>query len=84
VRRGRNLAQMVAPARQQRMVIRAARVGGVEIPNQKRVECALTYIFGIGPVTAKAILTETVRSLRCCACCRGPLCLHAGGSGAGG
>jgi len=64
-----------------RLAVRAARVAGVEIPNQKRLETALTYapprrrpahppltpahlrsyIYGIGPTTAKAILVETVR-----------------------
>ena len=39
--------------------IRCARVAGVEIPNQKRTEVALTYIFGIGPTTASSILDET-------------------------
>ena len=45
--------------------IKCARVGGVEIPNQKPVEYALQYIYGIGHTTAKAILSETVRSLPC-------------------
>lgn len=40
--------------------IQAARVGGVEIPNQKRIEYSLQYVFGIGHTTAKAILSETV------------------------
>lgn len=35
------------------------RVGGVEIPNAKRVEYSLQYIFGIGHTTAKAILVDT-------------------------
>mmetsp|Transcript_19503 Transcript_19503/g.37358 ORF Transcript_19503/g.37358 Transcript_19503/m.37358 type:complete len:151 (-) Transcript_19503:395-847(-) len=39
--------------------VRAARVGGVDIPNQKRIETALTYVFGIGPTTARAILSDT-------------------------
>lgn len=43
--------------------IQAARVGGVEIPNQKRIEYSLQYVFGIGHTTAKAILSETVRFL---------------------
>jgi small subunit ribosomal protein S13 len=34
-------------------------VGGVEIPNQKRIEFSLQYIYGIGHTTAKAILGET-------------------------
>ena len=43
--------------------IQAARVAGVDIPNQKRIEFSLQYIFGIGPTTAKAILVDTVRAL---------------------
>lgn len=35
-----------------------ARVAGVNIPNEKRVEVGLTYIFGIGPTTSKKILTQ--------------------------
>lgn len=35
-----------------------ARLLGVEIPNEKRVEASLPYIFGIGPATAKKILEE--------------------------
>lgn len=34
-----------------------ARIVGVEIPNEKRVEIALTYIHGIGLATSKEILT---------------------------
>ena len=33
-----------------------ARIVGVDIPNEKRVVIALTYIFGIGDTTAKKIL----------------------------
>jgi len=43
--------------------IQAARVGGVEIPNAKKVEFSLQYIYGIGHTTAKAILADTVRYL---------------------
>lgn len=32
-----------------------ARIVGVDIPNEKRVVVSLTYIFGIGPTTAKKI-----------------------------
>ncbi|KAK9818239.1 hypothetical protein WJX72_009277 [[Myrmecia] bisecta] len=39
--------------------IECARVGGVEIPNQKRIEYSLRYIYGIGPTTSKAILADT-------------------------
>ena|SRR5438270_7379599 len=34
-----------------------ARIAGVDIPRDKRVEIALTYIYGIGPTTAKRILS---------------------------
>ncbi len=34
------------------------RVAGVDIPGEKRVEVALTYIFGIGPFSARQILKE--------------------------
>lgn len=33
-----------------------ARVSGVNIPNEKRIVIALTYIFGVGPTTAKNVL----------------------------
>lgn len=32
---------------------------GVRIPDEKRIECSLTYIYGIGRRTASAILAET-------------------------
>jgi small subunit ribosomal protein S13 len=34
-----------------------ARIAGVDIPREKRVEISLTYIFGIGPRTARRVLT---------------------------
>jgi small subunit ribosomal protein S13 len=36
-----------------------ARISGVNIPVNKRIEIGLTYIFGIGQSTAKQILAET-------------------------
>ena len=36
-----------------------ARIAGVDIPNDKRVEYGLTYIYGIGLTTAQRILKET-------------------------
>ena len=36
-----------------------ARIAGVDIPREKRVEIALTYIFGIGLPTAQKILVQT-------------------------
>jgi small subunit ribosomal protein S13 len=35
-----------------------ARVAGVNIPNEKRIEIALTYIFGIGLRTSQNIIKE--------------------------
>ena len=36
-----------------------ARLAGVDLPRNKRIEIALTYIFGIGPTRAKKILEAT-------------------------
>ena len=36
-----------------------ARIAGVDLPREKRVEVALTYIFGIGRPTSSRILGET-------------------------
>ena len=36
-----------------------ARIAGVDLPREKRVEVGLTYIYGIGPSTAKQILAAT-------------------------
>ncbi len=36
-----------------------ARIAGVDLPREKRVEIALTYIFGVGLSTARRILDET-------------------------
>ena len=36
-----------------------ARVAGVDLPRDKRVEVALTYIFGIGPTRAHEVLERT-------------------------
>ena len=36
-----------------------ARIAGVDLPREKRVEIGLTYIFGIGHASARKILTET-------------------------
>jgi small subunit ribosomal protein S13 len=35
-----------------------ARIAGVNLPNQKRLEIGLTYIFGIGPSTARKVCAE--------------------------
>ena len=36
-----------------------ARIAGVDIPREKRVEVALTYVFGIGLPTSQKILAQT-------------------------
>lgn len=35
-----------------------ARIAGVDLPKDKKIEIALTYIYGIGPSSAKKILAE--------------------------
>lgn len=35
-----------------------ARIAGVDLPREKRVEVGLTYIYGIGPTSAVRILAE--------------------------
>ncbi len=36
-----------------------ARIAGVDIPRDKRVEISLRYIYGIGPTTARQVLERT-------------------------
>ncbi|MCB0995093.1 MAG: 30S ribosomal protein S13 [Acidimicrobiales bacterium] len=36
-----------------------ARIAGVDIPREKRVVVALTYIYGIGPTLAREVLSAT-------------------------
>ncbi|NLJ60788.1 MAG: 30S ribosomal protein S13 [Firmicutes bacterium] len=36
-----------------------ARIAGVDLPRDKRIEVALTYIYGIGKSTARAIVEST-------------------------
>jgi small subunit ribosomal protein S13 len=35
-----------------------ARIAGIDLPREKRIEIALTYIFGIGPKTAQRLLSQ--------------------------
>ncbi len=35
-----------------------ARISGVDLPRDKRIEIALTYVYGIGPTSAKKILAQ--------------------------
>ena len=36
-----------------------ARIEGVDLPRNKRVEVGLTYLYGVGPTRARAILSST-------------------------
>jgi small subunit ribosomal protein S13 len=36
-----------------------ARIAGIDLPREKRVEIALTYIYGIGPTTAKKLIAQS-------------------------
>ena len=36
-----------------------ARIAGVDLPRDKRVEVALTYIYGLGPTTSREVLAKT-------------------------
>ena len=36
-----------------------ARISGIDLPREKRIEVALTYIYGIGATRAKEILAKT-------------------------
>ena len=36
-----------------------ARIAGVDLPRNKRLEVALTYIYGVGPARAKSLLEAT-------------------------
>lgn len=53
---------MAAPRSRAPLRIQNLRVNNIEIPNSKRIEISLQYIYGIGSTTAQAILRDTVRS----------------------
>ena len=36
-----------------------ARISGIDLPREKRIEIALTYIYGIGPARAAKVLADT-------------------------
>jgi len=36
-----------------------ARIAGVDIPREKRLEVSLTYVYGVGPTMAKDVCTQT-------------------------
>ena len=42
-----------------------ARIAGVDLPRDKKVEIGLTYIFGIGRATAQEILEKRGSTQRC-------------------
>ncbi|XP_022772319.1 30S ribosomal protein S13, chloroplastic-like [Durio zibethinus] len=46
------------PPKYRRLIIKNVRVGGVEIPNNKRVEFSLQYIHGIGRSRARKIIWD--------------------------
>lgn len=35
-----------------------ARIAGIDLPREKRVEIGLTYVYGIGPTTSRRLLSE--------------------------
>ncbi len=40
-------------------IVKVARIAGVDLPRDKRIEIGLTYIYGIGLTRSKEILTKT-------------------------
>jgi small subunit ribosomal protein S13 len=52
--------QVAVPRSRLPLKVQNLRVNNVEIPNSKKVEISLQYIYGIGSTTAKAILVNTV------------------------
>lgn len=58
--------QVSVPRSRAPLRVQNLRVNNVEIPNSKRVEISLQYIYGIGSTTAKEILVNTgVENKRC-------------------
>ena len=53
------LAQLRLGSTAQPNVFPVARIAGVDIPRDKRIEIALTYVYGIGLTTAQKILSKT-------------------------
>jgi small subunit ribosomal protein S13 len=47
------------PATQAEAGLAVARIAGVDLPREKRVEVGLTYVYGIGRSTARKILQES-------------------------
>ena len=44
--------------KRRRFILTMARIAGVDLPREKRVEIGLTYIFGIGRTSSNRILAE--------------------------
>ncbi|KAF6259560.1 plastid/chloroplast ribosomal protein S13 [Scenedesmus sp. NREL 46B-D3] len=58
--------QVAVPRSRMPLKVQNLRVNNVEIPNSKKIEISLQYIYGIGSTTAKAILRNTgVENKRC-------------------
>jgi hypothetical protein len=55
--------QVAVPRSRTPLRVQNLRVNNVEIPNSKRIEISLQYIYGIGSTTAKQILVNTVSNL---------------------
>ncbi|CAN8256342.1 unnamed protein product [Cochlearia groenlandica] len=53
-----SLPSSITPIKKKSLSIRSARVGGVEIPGNKRIEYSLQYIHGIGRTRARQILVD--------------------------
>ena len=47
------------PKHKQRQGERNARIAGIDLPREKKIQFALPYIFGVGPSNARRILAET-------------------------
>jgi small subunit ribosomal protein S13 len=56
-RHGKTMVICTNPRHKQRQAM--ARIAGVNLPNQKRLEIGLTYIYGIGRSTAQKICADT-------------------------
>merc|ERR1712224_101593 len=54
-----NLTTLTSHKRRTQIEKVSARIGGVDLPNSKPIATSLTYIYGIGRVTANEILSTT-------------------------
>jgi small subunit ribosomal protein S13 len=58
LQRQASAVRAAAPARRAPLRVTALRLNNVEIPNGKRIEISLQYIYGVGSTTSKAILRD--------------------------